>query len=784
MEQHSFGYWLKLKRKALDLTREELAKRVGYSAATIRKIEDEERHPSVQIVERLAEVFNIPLPEQSAFLRFARGEWSSAPAQSAEDAPWRAAGKSTPSKLPATTPSLIGREKEIADVREYLQRADIRLVTLIGPPGIGKTRLSLEAARASLLDFQDGVFFVALAPLDNPALIAVTVAQALGYVGAQNISIDEQLKEGIGEKQMLLVLDNCEHLIERVASIASDLLSTCPHLKLLATSRESLRILGEWLYPVPAFEVPKETSSIDIEMISKFSALALFAERAYAVRPDFVFDIENIKTVSAICARLDGLPLAIELIAARIRLMSPEALLTRLNDQFILSADGMRAASERQKTLHNAIDWSYNLLPSGEQKLFAYLSIFSGSFTLEAVEAMFAQNVTEKPLPVLIASLLDKSLLKLVPDLETRGDARYTMLVTVQEYARERLREMAQEPEIRNAHLAYFLDLTKNADKELRGHHQLEWLYRLRPEVDNLRAALDWAIETAQTESALQLVRKLDWFWFIRADHTEGRQWLGRVLDMPETPLYPEAHAEALTQLAHHAWLQTGEQDTRPSVEQALSIARGRADKPNTARALSILGLVLIFEESFAAAEIALEEGKALFQEVGDKWGYAHAVTCQALAARYQEDWTTVRALNEQGLALFREVGDRYFESVSLRDEGIRLVKQGETAQAKVFFAESLILAHQLDSKYEIAAVMRRVSEAEQRAGNHARAVRLDWAARNVLDSIGVQTLLFDNDLAPCRAALGESAFATAMEEGRAMTMEQAIAYALEDHDN
>jgi transcriptional regulator with XRE-family HTH domain len=256
MEQHSFGTWLKLKRKALDLTREELAQQVGYSAATIRKIEDEERHPSAQVVERLAEFFEIPQSEREAFLRFGRGDWKSVPTEIKEHIPWQSTTKSVRSNLPATVTSLIGREKEIKDVREYLSKAEIRLVTLIGPPGIGKTRLSIETARNSLDAFPDGVFFVALAPLDNSALIAATMAQALGYVGAQNISIDEQLKEGIGEKQILLVLDNCEHLIEDVASLASVLLSTCPRLKILTTSRESLRILGEWLYPVPALDVP------------------------------------------------------------------------------------------------------------------------------------------------------------------------------------------------------------------------------------------------------------------------------------------------------------------------------------------------------------------------------------------------------------------------------------------------------------------------------------------------------------------------------------------------
>jgi predicted ATPase/transcriptional regulator with XRE-family HTH domain len=783
MEQNSFGTWLRLKRKALDLTREDLAKRVGYSAATIRKIEDEERHPSAQVVERLAEFFNIPQNEHEAFLRFARGDWKSAPTEVNANIPWQGSTRVVRSNLPATATSLIGREKEIQDIRAYLAKEDIRLVTLLGPPGIGKTRLSIETARTVLPDFPDGVFFVALAPLDDPTRIGSAVVQALGFMEAGSLTADQQLEGGIGEKQMLIVLDNCEHLIEGVAALASFLLSACSHLKILATSRESVRILGEWLYPVPAFDLPEESSSIDMVTASTFPALRLFAERARAVRPDFVLDPENIKMVSAICAQLDGLPLAIELIAARMRFMSPQTLLERLSGQFVLTADGMRAASTRQKTLNNAIGWSYSLLSDEEQKLFACLSVFSGGFTLEAAQAIFSEMVVEKSIADLIALLLDKSLLQYIPGPEPR----FTMLVTIQEFARERLRERGVENEIRDWHLAYVLNLTKDADKELRGHHQLEWLHRLGAEVDNLRAALDWAIETQQTELSLRLARKLDWFWNIRADHTEGRQWLQRVLDMPQTPLFPEAQAEALTQLAQHIWLQTGEKEARPLAEQALSIARAHNDKHNTARALIALSQVQIYEGDFVAAETALEESKALFQEAGDKWGYAHAVACHALAARYQEDWITVQILNNQTLVLFREVGDRYFQSVSLRDQGIRLVQQGHIKEAIEFLRESLILAQQLDSKYEIAVVLRRMGEAEQHAGNPARTVVLSWAARNVFDSIGAwQQKLetdFEKTMAACRAALGEAAFTDAVERGRAMTMEEAIAYALEEQE-
>ena len=781
----SFGEWLKRKRKTLDLTREVLAKQIGYSAATIRKIEDEERHPSAQVVERLAEIFSVPKDERKDFLRFARGDWKSAPVDAEEDRPWRSSGKSPRSNIPATTTSLIARGKEITLVREYLSRDDIRLVTLMGPPGIGKTRLSIESARASLHDFRDGVFFVALAPLGDPNSIASAITQALGFVGARNISTLEQLKQGIADKHLLLVLDNCEHLIEAVALLASDLLSACSHLKILTTSRESLRSPGEWLYAVPAFDLPTDRSSLQLESASRYPALRLFAERARAVRSDFSLNTDNIETVAAICARLDGLPLVIELIAARMRLMTPQALLDRLSGRFVLTADGMRAASERQKTLHDAIHWSYQLLSPEEQKLFAYLSVFSGGFTLEAVEAICSHRVNEKPLPNLIASLLDKSLLKLMPDSDTGGESCYTMLVTIQEFARDRLREMGEETEIDNEHLAHFLNLAERADKELRGHNQLEWLRRLQSDRDNCRAALDWAVDTGSTEKALQMACRLHWFWFVRGDHIEGRQWLKRVLDLPDAARFPESQAEALTQLAHHMWLQTGAKEARPLVEQSLSIARTYDDKRNTAKALAILGLVLTLENNFVAARSTLEESRPLFQDVGDTWGYAHAVMGLALGSLIQDDRVTSLILHEQALVIFRELGDRYFQSAALRQIGNLHVRQGDLAPGVAALREALFLAQELESKFEFYALIWSFAQAAQRARNFRRAVSLYCAAKNTSDSIGVWRQQDDeelqNILAVCRAALDEAEFTAAVGEGRAMTMEQAIEYALED---
>ncbi len=786
LEQSSFGNWLRLKRKALDLTREGLADRVGFSAATIRKIEAEERRPSAQIVERLAEIFNVPQNERTAFLRFARGDWKFAPSGIIEDRPWRIPARVSHSNLPASTTSLIGRGREINLVRGYLLNTDIRLVTLIGPPGIGKTQLSIAAARAALPDFPDGVFFVALDPLDNPDLVAPIIAQTLGYVAAKNLSTQQQLMDGIGDKHMLLVLDNCEHLIEDVASLTRVLLSSCSQLKILTTSRESLRITGEWLFTVPALNVPEENSSITLESASEFSALTLFAERARAVRTDFALDINNFATVSSICIHLDGLPLAIELIAARIRLMSPQILLERLNDQFILSADGMRAVSARHKTLNNAIRWSYNLLLTEEQNLFARLSVFSGGFTLNAAEAIFSRTVIKKSVSDLITSLLDKSLLQRA--LEVRDEPRFTMLVTIQQFALDCLRLTGEEAETRNLHLTYFLDLAEKADHEINGLHQIEWLSRLHSDRDNLHAALTWMIELGQTEAALKMARYMSWFWFRRSDLNEGRRWLGRVVALPDAPLYPVSYADALSHLANHTWLQIGPKEARPFVEKALAVAREHADKRNIAQALEYLGLVLTHEHNFTTARTTLEESRALYRELGDEWEEcAHVVLALAFGPYLQKDWATSLALHKQALTGFRKFDDIFFQTVCLRFIGYLQVKQGDVTQGMESLREALILARQLDSKYEIAGVLWGLAEATQRTDNFVRTMRLYWAAKNIYITIGAwlqeDDTQFRNSYATYRATLNDTEFAAAMEESRAMTIEQAVAFALEQSE-
>ncbi len=508
--------------------------------------------PLEQIAERLAQIFNIPKNEQKAFLNFARGNIASAPNETVRHIPWRTPSVSTRVNLPATVTSLIGRSEELALVHDYLLDPNIRLITLIGPPGIGKTRLSLEAARTNTAEFTDGVFFVALAPLDDPSLITSAVIQALGYVEAKNQDLFIQLTDRIGDKHILLVLDNCEHLIEDIAPLASRLLSACSRLKIIATSRESFRIPGEWLYAVPTLNVPKENSPVDLASAVSFPALTLFAERARAVRADFVLTDENIQAVAAICAQLDGLPLAIELIATRIRLMSPQALLERLTDSFILSADGMRAVSARQKTLNNAIGWSYNFLPPEEQKLFLSLSVFSGGFTLNAVETIFSGMFTGKSIADLVASLTDKSLLQRT--LDTRGETRFNMLVTIQQFALDRLRNTGNETNARNEHLAYFLDLAEREIKKCAGHPRPNGQTVLKASMTIFTPRLNGAYPTKRPSPLC--VCYVHWAGRGKYGATTRRHTAGWSVfcTLPDANEYPAIYTKILNHIGRYNW--------------------------------------------------------------------------------------------------------------------------------------------------------------------------------------------------------------------------------------
>lgn len=703
----SFGEWLKRQRSARGLNREQLAHQIGCAVITLRKIEAEERHPSPQIVERLAEIFDIPQTERVAFLRFARGDWQSAPVGMKEDFPWQASSKTPRSNLPAKLTSLIGREKEIAEVLEYLLREDIRLVTLIGPPGIGKTRLSIESARESQHHFQDGIFFVTLAPLDDPSLISTTIVQTLGYVEAKNLSPVQQLKEGIGEKQMLLILDNCEHLIDDIAPLASELLSACSRLKILTTSREALRIPGEWLYSVPTLEYPKESSSIHADTGAKFPAVTLFAERARAVLPNFVLNTENIQTVVSVCKQLDGLPLAIELVAARMRLMSPELLLARMNDRFILSADGMRAVPARQKTLENAIEWSYNLLLEEEQRLFTYLSIFSGGFTLEAAESVFLAMFTSKSVSELVTSLSDKNLLQRTVD--SRGEIRFSMLVTLQLFASQHVKKFGQEAVLHEWHLTYFLEMAEEADQHMHGPNQREWMDRLDRELDNFRSALEWCVSSQETNAALRLLGALGLPWLVRGHYVEALSWFEQIHSLPEITAHPALYARLLNFMGRLNWLLDDFRAAQSVLNesQAIWLKLGVDGERGLAEAWDFLGMVTYSSEGeHKIAQSFFEHSFALYQKLEDQWGMAFVMFHLGWMAGERNDEALALSLSEQSLDLFRQLGDLWGIGRVSQVLGELFLNQGNYEKARFFFEQDLRIEEELEFKQGIVVAL------------------------------------------------------------------------------
>ncbi|HEU5102309.1 MAG TPA: tetratricopeptide repeat protein, partial [Roseiflexaceae bacterium] len=740
-----------------------------------------------------------------------------------------------PTNLLTPPTPLIGREREVDTIRALLKRANVRMLTLSGPPGVGKTRLALQAGAVVRDLFADGVFFVPLAPISDPDLVVTAIAQTLDVKEIGGHSLTEHLKATLRDKQLLLVLDNFEQVVDAAPRIA-ELLMGCPALKVLVTSRVVLRLSSEHEFSLAPLALPDLQHLPPIEALAQTAAVALFVERARAVKPDFALTAENARAVVEICARLDGLPLALELAAARVKLFSPQALLARLERRLNVLTGGPRDLPSRQQTLRSTIDWSYNLLSASEQALFARLGVFVSGCALEVAEAVCNAD-GDLLLDVLdgLAALVDKSLLQQIE--QANGQPRFTMLETIREYALERLAAQGEAEALRERHLAYYLALAEAAEPHLRGAEQIVWADRLEVEHDNLRAALAWAHQhgaddgssAADAEAELRLAGALFWFWDIRNYQIEGRRWLEGALARTGAPARTAARAMALFaagRLTAH-WGDYVAGGAR--LEESVALWRELGDKRGLALALTYangLGWVALYERRVAEARALFAEGVALWRELGDKWGLAMALWSLGAAVR-RDDPAAARPILEESVALFRDVGDAWGLMHTREQLGVVARAEGDYMQAGLLFEESLAISRETGNKGSLAASLQGLADVVQDQGDYARALvlyqesvalarRLEWregiarclvgiggvasavgqaeraarllsAAETLLNSIGLSVAVwpevragFDRYVAAARAQLSEEAFAAAWAAGRVMPLEQVIAEALE----
>src|SRR5947209_814260 len=570
-----------------------------------------------------------------------------------------------PNNLPIQPTPLVGREQDVLAVKDLLCHEQVCLVTLTGPGGVGKTRLSLQVAAELTEHFSDGIFFVSLAPLSDPALVVPTIARTLGIREAAGYSLLDRLKEELQQKQQLLLLDNFEQVVSASVQVA-DLLTVCSQLKLLVTSRQVLHVHAEHEYAVPPLAMPDLTHLPDPATLAHCPAVALFLQRAQSVKPEFALTDTNARAVAEICAHLDGLPLAIELATARMKLLPLQALLARLGQRLTLLTSGARDAPVRQQTLRNTIEWSYHLLDPREQRLFRRLAIFVGGCTLTSIEAVCkALNDDAEPILDGVASLIDKSLLL---HIEQEGqEPRLLMLETIREYGLETLAASGEMESTRKAHADYYVLLAEEAEPELAGAQQVVWLKRLEREHDNLRAAMQWSLERGEAgkriEKALQLGGVLERFWVVRGHRSEGRAFLAEVL-------------------------------TRSAGEKT----------PLRAKALIAAARLAFSQNRYEQGEALAQEGRALFRELGDRRGIALSLDRLGMAAWRRGNFTMARALMEEDLALFREVGDQQRVAWSLFTLALLASKQGEYSRAQILLGESLALHRTLGNTRGIAA--------------------------------------------------------------------------------
>ncbi len=785
-ERAAFGELLRRFRLAAGLTQTALAEQAQLSEDAISALErGTRRTPHRDTIQLLSAGLRLG-PEERAAL-FAAATRPRRATVAGEPAPVIAAPARTAGQPPPALTSFLGRERDLGAVGLLLE-AGRRLVTLSGAGGVGKTRLALELMRAVAPRFPDGVWFVDLSPLSDPALVPRAVADALTLPDAPEHLHQQAIAAWLAPRTALLVVDNCEHLLEASAALVGALVRACPYLAVVATSRERLGIRGEQVYQLSPLSLPPPSMpSAGISAgaaLLEFAAVRLFVERAQAARANFALSAENAAAVVTICRRLDGLPLAIELAAARVRVLSPAQIAARLEDRFQLLTTAPREAPARQQTLRALIEWSYELLSGAERAMLRRLAVFAGGWTLEATEAVCPdEELAAWEVLDLLSSLVDKSLIVA----ETRAEAaRYALLESIREYAAERLAATGETRVLRRRHAEYFLALAEEALPKLRGAEQIVWLQRLEDEHNNLRAALSWA-SGADIQMALRLAVALGPFWEGRGHLEEGRRWVETLLASPASRDVPSSlRARATLAGGRLAQWQTRLEQAATLLEESLALARPLGEPCLAAEALVHLGAVRRRQGAFAESARLLEESLALYRAAEDSAGMAQALLTLGVTVRFQGDVARSIALLEESLAHFRALGDLRWLAITLTMLGGSLLQQRDYVRAAPMIREGLA-GHWAVGDLGFLAFglvgMAAVFLAEEQPEKAARMLGAMEALREALGAplAPANREEYERLERAVRRVLGAGEFDAALAAGRALLPGDAIALALED---
>ena len=640
----------------------------------------------------------------------------------------------TLNNLPQRLTSFVGREREKDEVIRLLARC--RLLTLTGTGGSGKTRLALEVASCVAEDYPQGAWLVELSSITDPALPAQEVAALFGVREEPGTPLLDTLAAYLHSARTLLVLDNCEHLVDECAELADRLLTACPDLRILATSRQPLGLDYEVAHRVPPMSMPDAQQLPPPEELEQYEALRLFMERATAIRSDFVVGKENVAALVELAAKLDGLPLAIELAAARTRVLSVQQIVERLDERFRLLSTTSRSASPRHRSLQAVMDWSYELLSEEERTVLRTLSVFAGGFTLEAVQAVSGLEVDEFETIDLLSRLVDRSLLNVD---ERGGAATFRMLETIRRYGIERLEEAGEAASVRDRLLEYYTDLAESTENELLSVSQPAWLERLEREHDNLRASLEWGWTSERGRNrqlGLRLAGALVWFWYFRGYLSEGRSWLEKLLAGDSARRASVGLAKALSAVGVLSYLQGDYSVARVRLEEGLQVWRALGDLRGTAFALTFLGRVAQQLDDPRAGELGAES-VALFREHGDKWGLALSLDFLGEMARERGDHARAEELHRESMSLYLEVGHSWGVALELSHFGHVALRAGDYATARRRLEEAIEIQREVGDKWMLAWTLHNLGHVVKAQGDHAQAAALHDESLQLFRELG-----------------------------------------------